>query len=326
MVENSEQIKVSVIVPVYNLQDYIGPCILGLVQQQTNFKFEVIAIDDCSTDKSWTVLKKLQQQYPEILRVFRNNSNQGLALTMASLLKKVQGQYVAYLDGDDLALPGKLQQQADYLDTNNNCFMVYHEMDVFDSETDETLSLYSRDYYNHDFIPEKATIEHLVRYGCFMHVGSIMMRNHEKLLDTADTKNKIILDHPWLVLNVIYGKGSIDFLDKTLGRYRIHAQSFGGLTRQSPQRRVQVLNEQLHVCELASRHGIDKNMVLSGERHYQYATALFFLRARQDALFQTHIKKSTEGQWFLNSKHKSIWHNRENIEMLQNTFFPEPFE
>ncbi|MCW8932304.1 MAG: glycosyltransferase [Gammaproteobacteria bacterium] len=318
-----EPIKVSVIVPVYNLQDYVESCIKSLVLQDTHFKFEVIAIDDCSTDNSWLLLKNLKQEYPDILQLQKNEENQGLAVTMRSLLKRVRGQYIVYLDGDDLALPEKLQYQADYLDSHDDCFMVYHEMDVFDSETDKTISSYSRDYYNREYIPEHASLEHLIRYGCFMHVGSIMFRNHQQLQSTADNGNKIILDHPWLVLNMVYGQGSIDFIDKTLGRYRIHSQSFGGQTRESPQRRVQVLNEQLHVCDLAKQHGLDDKIVQAGKRHYQYATALFFLRAKQDQLFSTHLKQSTDGKWFLNSKHKKIWDNRDDIDTLRNTFYPE---
>jgi glycosyltransferase involved in cell wall biosynthesis len=321
MTDNLRDIKVSVIVPVYNLQDYVEDCIKGLVTQKTNFKFEVIAIDDYSTDNSWSVLEKLQNQYPDVLQVYRNEKNQGLALTLAALLKKVRGKYIAYLDGDDVALQGKLQYQSDYLDSCKNCFMVYHEMEVFDSETDKTLSLYCRDYYNREFVPEHANLEHLIRYGCFMHVGSIMIRNHEDLLKTTDKENKIILDHPWLVLNVIYGKGSIDFLDKTLGRYRIHAQSFGGQTRQSPQRRIQVLNEQLHVCDLAKQHGIKSEIIQAGERHYQYATALYFLKIKEDALFIKYIEKSTNNNWFLNERHKRIVFNRNEPDKIRSDYF-----
>jgi len=210
-----EQIKVSVIVPVYNLQEYVESCINGLATQKTNFDFEIIVIDDCSTDNSWQLLQNLKQQYPDILNIYRNEKNQGIARTMALLVKKVQGKYVVYLDGDDIALQGKLQRQADYLDTHKNCSMVYHEMDVFDSETDQSLSRFVKDFYNYHYIPQHAGIEDLIRYSGFLHIGSVMLRNHPDLVNTADLHNKYILDYPWLVLNQCYLKGNIDFIDQT---------------------------------------------------------------------------------------------------------------
>ncbi|MGY3953487.1 glycosyltransferase, partial [Aeromonas salmonicida] len=53
--------KVSVLVPVYNLARFIEPCLLG---QQTDFEFEVIAIDDGSSDDSWSIMQRLARQWP----------------------------------------------------------------------------------------------------------------------------------------------------------------------------------------------------------------------------------------------------------------------
>jgi len=222
-----EEIKVSVIVPVYNLENYVQDCIEGLLQQETNFAFEVIAIDDASTDNSFSILKNLQQEYSSILKIFKNEVNLGLAKTMQKLLEHASGLYIAYLDGDDIALPGKLQKQADYLDNNNNCSIVYHESNVFESETGKTLWIYSKDYYNHDYVPQKATVEHVIRYGCFMHASTVMVRRHEHLLNTVDEKNVILHDHSWHVLNLIYRQGSIDFIDEILGCYRFKKDGFG---------------------------------------------------------------------------------------------------
>lgn len=72
--------KVSVLVPVYNLARFIEPCLLsllsllsllGLLGQQTDFEFEVIAIDDGSSDDSWSIMQRLARQWPG-LRVLQN--------------------------------------------------------------------------------------------------------------------------------------------------------------------------------------------------------------------------------------------------------------
>jgi glycosyltransferase involved in cell wall biosynthesis len=316
-----EEIKVSVIVPIYNLQDYIESCIVGLCEQKTDFNFEVIAIDDKSTDNSWEVLQKLANKYPVILNIGQNENNKGLAITMDRLLKKVKGKYIVYLDGDDIALPSKLQIQSNYLDSHQNCFMVYHEMDVFDSDTNQSLSSYVKDYYNRQYIPKFARLEHLIRYGCFVHIGSTMIRNHKNILDTVDKKNQIILDHPWLLMNMVFGNGSIDFIDETLGCYRIHDGSFGGITRRSVQRRIQVLNDQLNVCDLAEKYGLDNSIVQEGKRHYEFATALYFLKIKEDELFNQHITKSTDGKWFFDTRHKEIFIGKGNPDEIRRCYY-----
>jgi len=314
-----DKIKVSVIVPVYNLQHYIQECIEGLTQQETNFNFEVIAVDDCSTDDSFNLLQALSEKYTT-LNVYKNETNLGLAKTMKRLLSLASGEYIAYLDGDDIALPGKLQIQADYLDKNQGCTIVYHESDVFDSDTNKTLWTYTQDYYNRGSIPQKATIEHVIRYGCFMQACTVMVRRHEHMIEAVDETNKILLDHPWHALNLLYGQGSIDFIDETLGRYRIHQDSFGAKTLRSTNRRVQVLHDQLHVCDLAQSFNLSDEIIQAGKSHYYYATALFFLKAGNDDLFEKYINYSSDGQCFFDEKHKIIWENRQRKEWILNEY------
>jgi len=321
MIPDVKEIKVSVIVPVYNLQNYIKECIEGLTQQKTSFIFEVIAVDDASTDHSFEILQSLAQKYHTILKVFRNDVNLGLAKTMKRLLSLSSGNYIAYLDGDDIALPDKLQIQAAYLDDNQGCTIVYHESNVFDSETNQTLWTYSKDYYNHSYIPQKATIEHVIKYGCFMQAGTVMVRRHEHMIEAVDEKNSILLDHPWHALNLLYGQGSIDFINKTLGRYRIHKDSFGAKTLRSINRREQVLNDQLNVCALAAKMGLADNIIQSGIRHYFYATALFFLKAKEDVLFFKYLEKSTDKKWFFDEKHKKIFLEQNNPDKLRHDYF-----
>ena len=139
------------------------------------------------------------------------------------------GEFIAYLDGDDVALPGKIQSLARHLKKNDQCTMVYHEMEVFDSETRSVNGYYVKDYYNRHLIPERPSVEDLIRFGCFMHIGGVMVRAPADRKKTADLRNKIILDHPWLVLCLLHNPGRVDFLDSVLGQYRIHSSSLGRL-------------------------------------------------------------------------------------------------
>ena len=317
----TQQSKLSILVPVYNLQAYIAECIHSLLDQETDFAYKIVVIDDYSRDDSWSILQTLQQQNPDRLQCYQNPRNLGLAKTMCRLMQYANSQYIAYLDGDDLALPGKLQAQVAYLDAHPQCSMVYHESEVFDSDSNKTLWHYVRDYYNHQHIPTHAGINELIQYGCFFHVGSVMMRNHPHLVHSVDQKNRIILDHPWLVRNQIYLDGNIDFIDQVLGCYRIHNSSFGARNRVSDKRKLQVLREQLHVCDLALQHGIDPWVITRGRYHYYYATALFFLKKGNRPLFNDLLEKSTDQKFFLDQKHQDIWLHRYQPEWIIKKYF-----
>ncbi|WP_323922366.1 glycosyltransferase family 2 protein [Aeromonas caviae] len=307
--------KVSVLVPVYNLGRFIEPCLLSLLEQQTNFDFEVIAIDDGSSDDSWAIMQRLAQQWPQ-LKALQNSQNMGLAKTQKRLLREVTGEYIAYVDGDDLALPGKLQSQADYLDTHTGCTLCYHEAEMFDDETGARIKLFTRDYYNARYLEPVMTREALIRFGVFVNASSIMFRRYEGMEKAIDEGCKIILDYPWHILNLSHNPGTLDFIPELLGRYRFHTQSFGGQTRKSSERREQSLRDLLRACDNAAAFGADPVAIAQGRAHHYYSAALYFLRQDDVARFTqlieqsvTEVAKLAPG-WFFDERHQLAWKER----------------
>lgn len=307
--------KVSVLVPVYNLQCFIEPCLLSLLTQATTFDYEVIAVDDGSSDDSWAIMQQLTNRYPQ-LRALQNPQNMGLARTQKRLLAEAQGEYIAYVDGDDLALPGKLQRQADYLDAHPGCMLCYHEADMFDDETGQTIKLYTREFYNFRYLRPVGDISDLIRYGCFVNASSIMFRRHAHMVEAIDEGCKIILDYPWHILNLSLQPGTLDFIPEVLGRYRYHSQSFGGQTRQSAERREQSLKDLLRACDNAAPFGIDPVLIAQGRAHHLYSAALYFLRQDDFARFTHYIEQSVAevaqltSDWFFDERHQMAWHHR----------------
>jgi glycosyltransferase involved in cell wall biosynthesis len=283
--------KVSVIVPAYRLERYIGPCLEGLLRQETNFDFEVIVCDDKSPDGTLEVIRRVALEHPR-LRVLENDPNRGLVATMSRLLDAARGDYIAYLDGDDLAFPGKLQAQADYLEANPGCGIVYHESEVFESESGRTLRSFTQDYYNARYIPRRATAEHLVRFGTFLQASSPMVRRHADLQGALTHGCRIICDYPWHIGNAMLGGGTIDFIPQVFGRYRIHADSFGAATGRDVARREEVANELERACVFAGRLGMPQAIVDAGVVHVRFSAALYFLRAREDERFARFIEAS----------------------------------
>ena len=132
---STQEIKVSVCVVTYNQEQYIAQCLQSLVDQETKFNFEVIVSDDCSTDKTPEIIKNFQERYPDIIKPIFHKRNMGAYKNFIFVHEQAKGKYIAHVDGDDYALPGKLQIQSDYLDENLDCNIVWTRMKVLDQKT-----------------------------------------------------------------------------------------------------------------------------------------------------------------------------------------------
>lgn len=308
--------KLSVIVPAYRLAPYIHECLLSLLAQRTSFPFEVLVGNDASPDDTLAALAPLAEAYPN-LRVLDNPVNLGLVGTMGRLLTECQGEYIAYLDGDDLALPGKLQAQVDYLDAHPECGIVYHESAVFDSSTGQLLRYYTRDFYNAAYIPVQTDITHLVRYGVFLQASSVMIRRHAYLAESLEHGCTIICDYPWHIANAYYTGGTIDRLDGVLGRYRMHSGSFNAETGRNLERRAWVTRELERACTNALVFGVDEEIVAQGVRHVRFAAALYFLKARADDRFRQFIEEAELDGWYFDQRHRQAYAWRDEPERVR---------
>jgi teichuronic acid biosynthesis glycosyltransferase TuaG len=100
---------VSIITPSWNVERLIGETIES-VQAQTLADWELLIADDCSTDKTATVVERYAAKDPRI-RLIRQPRNGGPALARQAAIEQAQGRFIAFLDSDDLWLPAKLERQ-----------------------------------------------------------------------------------------------------------------------------------------------------------------------------------------------------------------------
>lgn len=118
---------VSIVMPMYNDGKYIEKT-LQSVLSQTYPNFELIVVDDCSTDDSITIVKRQQDKR---IRLFENPSNSGAAHSRNVALKKAKGKWIAFLDADDCWYPEKLEKQLLFMEKNKYdfSFTEYYEAD-----------------------------------------------------------------------------------------------------------------------------------------------------------------------------------------------------
>ncbi len=117
--------KYSVIIPAYNCRDLVGQA-LESVGNQTFQDFEVLVVDDGSTDGTFQVLQEIQQQWDK-LRCFQAQ-HKGLAAARNLAISYMRGQYIALLDADDLWLPEKLQRCDEFFREHPDLSIVYTPM------------------------------------------------------------------------------------------------------------------------------------------------------------------------------------------------------
>ncbi|WP_417289541.1 glycosyltransferase family 2 protein [Corallibacter sp.] len=105
--------KISVYITSYNQKDFLREAI-DSVLNQTLQPFEIIIVDDASTDGSQDLIKSYASKYVNIRYVF-HDKNKGVSQVRITALNEIKGDYVTYLDGDDLYLPHKLEVESDLI-------------------------------------------------------------------------------------------------------------------------------------------------------------------------------------------------------------------
>ncbi len=103
--------KISVLVPVYNVEQYIERCVKSLFSQTFTDGVEYIFVDDASTDSSLDILKGQIAQHPEVdARIIRHDHNRGLAAARHTAIEAAQGDYITHVDSDDFVTVDFLEQ------------------------------------------------------------------------------------------------------------------------------------------------------------------------------------------------------------------------
>lgn len=108
---------VSIIIPVYNASRFLEETI-NSIQEQTYSNWEAIFIDDCSSDNSYNLIKKYQKEDKRI-KLIKNKTNSGAAVSRNNGIDHAEGDYLCFLDADDKWHPEKLEKQINFMQELN---------------------------------------------------------------------------------------------------------------------------------------------------------------------------------------------------------------
>ncbi len=135
---DSEPIMVSVAMIAYNVDKYIEEAIESVLDQESDFRVELVVGEDCSTDSTRQIALDYQKKYPSIIKVLLPKKNQGLTPNCVATINNCNGKYIAMLDSDDYwTSKDKLQKQIDFLEQNEEYAGSGHQsMKIYDDRPD----------------------------------------------------------------------------------------------------------------------------------------------------------------------------------------------
>jgi glycosyltransferase involved in cell wall biosynthesis len=163
--------RLSVIIPAYNAEETIAYAIESVLYQNTNFDFELIVYDDCSTDKTRAIAESYSKKFPR-LKLYSNTENIGNAKTFYNSLQVAKGKYFHVLDADDYFTNwNKLQRQVDFLDANPDyCAVAHGTIYLTDNSINiERINNYSDRTYDYIYSTKL--------FSFYYHTSSYMYKN-----------------------------------------------------------------------------------------------------------------------------------------------------
>lgn len=215
--------KVSVAIITYNQQDFIEETLLSALEQEYD-NLEVVVADDHSTDATPAIIRSLAAKYPGRLVPALGEQQGGITRNTNRALKYCAGEYVAFQGGDDVLLPGKIKKQVEFMQARPDVTLSYHDVDVFDTNTNQTLYLWSQRYGK-----RHGGVETVIRYGTYMCGTAVMVRKSALPTDGADERIRVASDWYLWVQSLMQSGGRVGYIDNVLARYR---RSLGNVTRQ----------------------------------------------------------------------------------------------
>lgn len=200
---------VSIIMPSWNTARFIGESIQSVLAQ-TYTNWELLIVDDCSTDNTDEIVQPFLSD--ERIRYFKNEKNCGAALTRNRAMREARGEWIAFLDSDDLWASEKLERMISFMQSNNYSF-AYHQYEKIDEESKPLNILVSG--------PKVVTKRKMYHYG---YPGCLTFMYSAKTFGVIQIKD-IKKNNDYAILLKLCKKANCYLLPENLAKYRIRKKS-----------------------------------------------------------------------------------------------------
>ena len=202
----------SVCLITYNHEKFIRNAIEGILMQKVDFEWELIIADDCSTDGTQAILNEYKNKYPDFIKLILQKKNVGPAKNHIELITTPKSKYIALCDGDDYWTdPLKLQKQVDFLETNKDYVLCFHEVKILKPDGSVVNDFITK-------VPENyETIETLARLGNYIHTPTVVYRN---ILSKFPFEFEVSPIGDYFMYMMLAEHGKLKFIDEKMAIYR----------------------------------------------------------------------------------------------------------
>lgn len=204
--------KLSICMITYNHEAFIAQAIESVLMQQTDFNYELVIGEDCSTDSTREIVVDYHKRYPDKIKLLLNENNLGAMQNFVQTIKACTGKYIALLEGDDYWTdPLKLQKQVDFLEANPEYSLCFHNA-IIEYEDGSPNKLFAN-------LEEREYSGYEVFDNWLAATNSWMFRNSFKM---PDYFSKIIFGDIALLMTIAEN-GKLYCINDTMSVYRRHS-------------------------------------------------------------------------------------------------------
>ena len=253
-------ISLSVHLITFNNEKYIEETIESILKQKVNFNYEIVVGDDCSTDRTLSLIETYKNEHPKLFKVFKNESQLGILRNFKSTLDKCSGDFVFPLAGDDwLKQENTLQKMVDAISKDASLGFVDSGFDKYYEHSNKTIPFANKKSIEFNKLDYKNAIVlgEITPIGiCFNRALLLKYVNFKTYIN----KNITIDDYPILVDLVMHT--DFERINESLIIYRIYDDSFSH--EKDFEKQYFLANQMKNLFDYFSKkYGFDNNITAS---------------------------------------------------------------
>lgn len=305
---NNSVPAVSVFCTAYNHEKYIGKALRSMIEQVTDFKYEIIVHDDASTDGTKNIIEQYYEEYPDtIVPIFQteNKYSRNIPIIRSIMLPISKGRYIAFCEGDDYWCDKyKLQKQFDIMEANPSYVMCTHAYGTVVANTEKLMyevhSMENDGLLNARFIIDNQNPPHT----------STFFMKRSVLTDAPDFFYNVgVGDYPYRVYSVL--NGGIYYTDHMMSCYRRFADNSWTYTALNNGKLIEHSQRMISFVRQVDQYSNEKyhNSILKRIDYCEYlihvAKGELFAASKTKYFKTLSIKKRLE--LYIEIKHPNMW-------------------
>lgn len=234
--------RVSVALCTYNGEQYLSEQLDSIVNQTVPAD-EVVICDDGSQDATMEILSSYQKKYPDVFRIFKNETNLGFIKNFEKAIRLCEHPVIIISDQDDVWKDNKVAETVNFLQKNPQFDGVFHDLKLIDGQIIQPSYLNWKGISHKEVIHE---IEHNILFEALVRKGSFILGCALAIRKEALQKYRMQdfpIAHDYYIVQKLSSKNKLGFIPASLSSYRLHPNQVYGLRYKSEKREEQKMTD-----------------------------------------------------------------------------------